>query len=243
MEFIRIFLIVLLSAFLVLASVGLASAEDTIQNFDTDGTSYTLSNHYGDPATIESGGLTGNFLMLVHGYNQNQRNSIAFNATLTDTCRQVIADFDGDGFGFALLNTFAFGITGDGPSFAEEPNLPKSLGIGFDTFWNKNIGDPNGNHLSLHFNGATIATFPIPKSQPPLENGWMKHAQIVIDFYRGRVTVTLTPLRGIPFSPIDNYPIPGLTPYASRVAFGASNGGATVTHNLDNIRVQFLGHD
>ncbi len=253
LKFRGICLIVFLSAFLILASVGLTSAEDTIQNFDSAGTSYTLSNHYGDPATIESGGLTGNFLMLVRGYSQSQRNSIAFNATLSDTCSQVIADFDfrlitmlntgGDGFGFALLNISVFGTTGDGPPLSEEPNLHKSLGIGFDAYWNKNVDDPDGNHLSLHFNGATIATFPIPKSQPPLENGFITHAQIVVDFDRGRVTVTLTPLRGIPFSPIDDYPIPGLTPYASRVAFGASNGSATVAHHLDNIRVQFLGHN
>lgn len=233
--------------------VGLSSAGDTIQDFDSDGTTFTLNNHYGDPATIVSGGLTGNFLMLVRGYSQMQRNTIAFDMTSSDICRKVIADFDfrlitmlhtgGDGFGFALLNISVFGTSGDGPPLAEEPNLSKSLGIGFDTYRNKNVGDPDGNHLSLHLNGATIAIFPIPKSQPPLEHGFITHAQIVVDFDRSRVTVTLTPFAGIPFSPIDDYPIPGLTPYTSRVAFGASNGGATATHHLDNIRVQFLSHE
>jgi len=252
MRCLSICLMVFFTVSSILAFKVLAFAEDTIQDFDSTGTSYTLRNELGDPDVIERGGLTGNFLKLVHGYTRNQRNSIAFDTTYSGTCRQVIADFDfrlismfssgGDGFGFALLNIAKFGSNGNGPPLCQEPNLTNSLGVGFDTYWNKSAADPDGNHLSLHFNGATIATFPLPKNQPPLDSRFMTHAQIVVDFDRGRVTVTLTSLRGIPFSPIDDYPIPGLTPYASRVAFGACTGDATVAHHLDNIRVQFLGH-
>jgi len=244
-------LIVFISIISFLVFAGFASAEPTIQDFDSAGTSYTLSNYLGDSAIIESGGLTGKFVQLVNGFTQNQLNTIAFDATFSENCKQVIADFDfriismarfnGDGFGFSLLNIYYFGSVGNGPQFSEEPNLSNSLGIGFDIYKNKGSGDPDGNHLSLHFDGATIAAFPI--RQLVLGNGFTCHAHIVVNFYKGTVTVTFTPIGGYSFSPIDDYAIPGLVPYASRVAFGARTGGVTASHHLDNIRVQFLHMD
>ena len=59
-----------------------------------------------------------------------------------------------DGLGFALLPTALYGTNGPpiGPftGFGEEPNLPGAIGVGFDIY--QNTGEPNNNHVSLHFN-------------------------------------------------------------------------------------------
>jgi len=142
---------------------------DTVQNFDAGGTAYELAVNNVLPApAITAGGPTGNFLRLVHASTPQNVNTIAFNRSDVGSFRLITADFDfhltgqADGFSFVLLDTFRWGQAGPIDSigqFYQEPNVANSLGIGFDIFNNFDAGDPNGNHVSLHFNGRKVSDF------------------------------------------------------------------------------------
>lgn len=229
-----------------------AAGGPTVQDFDNPGTTYTLTNFTGDPASLESGGPTGNFIRLAHETNDNL-NTIAFDLTAPGfnltvpapgTYLRIIADFDfrisngdADGFGFVLLNTGNFGTTGAGPQMSEEPSLASSFGVGFDIFYNSENDDPNDNHISLHFDGNRLAAFAMDPNTFNLKDGSFHHARVTVDFVSGgaRVNVNFDDS----FTPIGPYFISGMTPYESRVAFGARTGGLWADHDLDNINVQF----
>jgi hypothetical protein len=237
--------VIILGALYGLGGLGLATAS-TIQDFDNPGTAYLLTNFYGPAASVQSGGPTGNYLRLAYANSGNTLNTVAFDRTDTGKPQQIVANFDfrmgegsrADGIGFALLNTTVYGTSGAGPGISEEVNLTKSLGIGFDTYDNSEVG--GNNHLSLHWNGALLSNFALnPSTQLDLGNDLFNHAQVVVDFLSKEVTVTLTPNGGTAFTPIDHYFIADLASYDSRVAFGARTGGATNNHDLDNINVQF----
>ena len=89
-------------------------------------------------------GSTGSFLRLVPA-SAAQFGIIAFDRSATGVFNSVVATFDfritppagampADGLGFALLDTAAYGTSGAGPYFAEEPNLANSIGVGFDVY-------------------------------------------------------------------------------------------------------------
>jgi Right handed beta helix region len=224
----------------------------TSQDFDTTGTPFVSTFESGGlPPTVLSGGPTGNFLRLV-SQSTGGTNSIAFERTAAGAFTKVVADFDfrmipeesgsrADGFGFMLLDTATFGSSGEGPRICcyDEPNIPHSFAVGFDIFADL-ASDPNDNHLSLHFDGTTIASF--PNVGFDLANGIFNHAHIELNFVPGgaNVTVILTPdslseTPGESVTPISNYFVSGLFPYESRVAFGARTGGLRADHDLDNI--------
>lgn len=228
-------------------------AADTTQNFDAGGTAYELAVNNVLPApAIVPGGPTGNFLRLVHASTPANVNTIAFAKSDTGAYKLVTADFDfritgtGDGFSFALLDTFTWGQAGAiavAGEFYQEPNIAKSLGIGFDIFNNTETGDLNGNHVSLHFDGQRITTF--DAGAVNLKSGQWIHAKIIVRPGGGNsdVSVILTPNGGSPVTICTNTVIVGLNPYEARVMFGARTGGLTADHDFDNLVVTYAQPD
>jgi hypothetical protein len=225
-------------------------AQSTVQDFDDTGTGYTLTNYGGNAATVVSGGPSGNFLRLGYDGVGGTSNTIGFDQTEALPVRRIEATFDfrmnggADGLGFALLDTATHGTTGAAPSFSEEPNLSNSFGIGFDIYDNGLPGDPNNNHLNVHFNGVTLQTFSDPGFD--ISSDQFHRAFLVIDFVEdgANVTLSLTPdalgSPGTTVTPISDFFVAGMAPYASRVAFSGRTGGVTSNHDLDNINVEFL---
>ena len=227
----------------------------TVQDFDTPGTLFTLNADPEAPARIFSGGPTGNFLQLV-SLDLGGTSAVGFDRTDVGAFPKIIADFDfrmipdvfggADGFAFTLLDTATFGTAGGAPRafIAEDPNLAHSFGVGFDIFENPEFGDPNDNHLSLYFNAIKLSDF--TNLGFDLANGFFNHAHIELAFIAGGAiaTVTLTPdifgTPGTPVTPISDFFISGMSPYESRVHFGARTGGLRADHDFDNIKVQFV---
>ncbi len=232
----------------------------TLQNFDVPGANYTLNNYLGtNLAAVMTNTAPTNLFMQLTPKATNDWNAIVFDSTATDVFKMVVANFDfrmttagtnkGLGMGFALLNTATYGTTGAAsvPAFAEEPNLPNSIGVGFDIFQDGpgTPAEPNNNHISLHYNGAEVS----PMAAIPsftMANGQFHHAQVIIRFVGGNalVTVKLTPnsLRtpGPTETEFDSFVIPGVAPYAGRPAFGARTGIPFASHDLDNVDVEYF---
>ena len=233
-----------------------ASGPPTYQDFDTAGSTYTLSQNGSTAPVVQSAdaGSTGSYLRLVPAAG-GEAGGIAFDRSAPGSFNSIVATFDfritppseanqADGMGFALLNTAVYGASGAGPIFGENPNLNSSLGVSIDDYNNgPSPTEPNNNHISLHWNGAQIGNAFIPSFD--MSNGKFHRAQILIWFADNNayVTVRLTPdINGTPGSTetvVANALIPGVVPYESRVAFSARTGGAWAAHDVDNINVEF----
>ncbi len=229
----------------------LAAQTQTSQDFTNPGTSYAVSACGTAPApVVKAGGPTGgNYLQLIGGLDTSSTNTIAFDRTLPGASTTVTVDFDfritpgtgrGEGFGFALLNTATYGKSGALCGAAEEPNFTGSLGIGFDINKDVPAGDPNSNHVSVHFNGAVVQTYDVT-SIVDLASGQWIHAQIVARPGGGfsDVSVFLTPPLGAPTAVVSNLGVTGLNPYEGRAYFGARTSSQTAGHDLANVLVQF----
>jgi len=234
----------------------------TLQNFDVPGATYTLSNYLGAVlAAVRTNTAPTNRFMQLTTKTTNDWNAIVFDNTATGVFNTVVANFDfritptseaisqGLGMGFALLNTATYGTTGAAsvPAFAEEPNLPNSLGVGLDIFQNatNSPAEPNNNHVSLHYNGAQVSPIAaIPTFD--LSNGQFHRAQVMVRFVGGNalVSVRITPnILGTPGPTeilFDNFVIRGVAPYAGRPAFGAHTGLPSASHDLDNVDVEYM---
>ncbi len=221
-----------------------------------------IATQYANPPapTLKPGGPTevGCFLRLASVTTAPANfNTIAFDKTDLAS-DQIIADFDfrirpkssrADGFGFALLNTANYGDSGAEGGTAEEPKFEGSLGIGFDVYRNAELGDDGNdivrlnfsNTLSVHFNGKVLTQVDATPVVDLAGGQWI-HARIIMRPGAGPsdVSVILKPRGCKPVTVIDRFPVPGFTPYAGRVHFGARSGSESANHDLDNIRVQFL---
>ena len=234
---------------ILLLSLTILPAQTT-QNFQTIGTQYT-STQIGttNPPVVMGGGPAGaNFLRLLTTVGNAGTNTIAFQRTDPGAFNQIVADFDfrmnpgtgqGEGMGFALLNTVTYDRFGGVAGPAEEPNFTGSLGIGFDN--HANGGEINGNHVSVHFNNAKIAE--VDAGSIALAGNQWIHAHIVVRPGSGfsDVSVTLTPSStGVPVNLITNQAVSGLQPYESRVYFAArSTASQTADHDLANVQVTY----
>ncbi len=238
-------------AVMLLPAIPGAWAANTVQDFDNPGTNYTLFRHYGSTsASVLSGGPSGNFLRLNYAGVGYTLNTVAFDRTHVGPAQKISANFDfrmyggsrADGIGFILLNTARYGISGASPvGISEEANANASLGIGFDIWDNGEYG--GNNHLSLHYNSALLQNFPLSGLGIDLWSNTeipFNHAFIEVDLVNGKVSVALTPHGGSSIQVIDNFAVPGLSPYEARVAFGARTGGAHANHDIDNINVAFV---
>lgn len=241
------------AAVLAASALPVAGA-DTVADFDAPGTPYLLGRHGERPAAavITDGGPEGNFLRLAFDTaTPPNLNSIDFDRTDAGPACAIAAEFDfritpgsgrADGLGFALLDAGVYGrggITGPPPPLfvSEEPAFVRSLGVGFDVHQNVEPGDPNANHVSIHFDRALVAT--IDAAAVDLADGGWIHAEIAVDAVAGTVDIVLTPLAGAPVLIATGLPVPGLEPYEARVHFGARSGGLAADHDLDAVSVQF----
>jgi hypothetical protein len=231
---------------LVLAALCLArgegSAQPTVQDFDLPGvgTPYTLRNFGGLAAAQLLSEGPGLFLRLAH-QSHDTLNTVGFDRTAPGRYLRVEAEFDfrfipagafrADGLGFALLNTGEFAGTGAEVAISEEPNLAKSIGVGFDIY--QNAGEPSNNHVSVHADGAQVAAFALDPGSFDLASGVFHHAGITIDFASAGALVTVS-LDGVLAA---SQLIAAAVPYESRAAFGARTGGEYAHHDLDNIAV------
>jgi hypothetical protein len=115
----------------------------------------------------------------------------------------------------------------------EEPNVEGSIGVGLDTWPNFDIGDPDNNHVSLHFNGTPIKAVGIDPADLNLEDNAWHSAVLKVDLVTGSVQFSID---GTTY--IDEV-LFGLSPCVQlRPAFYARTGGAYNDHDLDNIRAE-----
>lgn len=218
---------------------------DTQANFDGSDSAYQLGQFATTGgASVQSGGPTGNYLRLVNG-GPNQSNAIGFARTRVGAHCTTAIDFDvrvapgtgsADGFGVLLAHTGRQGVSG-AIAVSEEPNAAGALGIGFDTY--QNPGDPNANHISLHFDGQTLATVDATPVLALGNTGGFARVHIDLVATRGgaAVSVSIRPPGGSSTLLVDAFPIPSLGPYEARLAIGARTGGQTSTQDFDNILV------
>ena len=244
---------------LVCSSTGTALAATSedfegppVTHYDFDNCAFA-QNPAAQPPQILAGGPPGSvsFLRLASTTPPLPiSNSITFDRSDPGAYAQVEAEFDfrmiltpgfgrADGLGFALLDTAAYGTSGTACPLdvPEEPMFDDSLGVGFDIY--QSTGDPNDNHVSVHYDNTTLC---VENATPVVDlagGGWI-HARIVLDLGAANVSVILT-APGEPMATlIDSCAIPGLMPYEGRVFFGARSGGASADHDLDNVVVTFL---
>ncbi len=238
---------------LLLGLVGLPAQAATTQDFDGPGSGYQLLQLANAPGAAVTAGPSGNFLRLVPGAGVTPiHNTIAFDRTDPGPFCGMTAELDfritpgtgrADGLGFVLLDTALHHTRGaagvEGPHFAaEEPNFARSLGIGFDVFQNAEVGDPDGNHVSVHWNGVRLAQ--VPAGAVNLASSQWVHARVLLATgATPSVTVTLTPAGGGAVTVINALPVPGLLPYEGRAWVGARGGGQTADHDLDNVQVTY----
>jgi hypothetical protein len=226
----------------------------TVQSFDAPGTAFTPSMLNNDPPPALLAGPSGNLLRLAaSGPAVPIHNTIAFRRSDPGPFCGMNAQFDlrltpgvgrADGLGFALLDTSIHrtegAVTVEGPLFAaEEPNFLRSLGVGFDIHQGVAVGDPDNNHVSVHWNGVRLAQ--VGAGAIDLASGQFVHVEIVLAVGSpSTVTVRLTPSGSpTPTTIVNQLAVAGLAAYESRVWFGARSGGQTADHDLDNVNVTF----
>lgn len=182
-------------------------------------------------------------------------NTVTFNCVEAKTTGQVAIDFDfrvqnqageepADGFSVSLLRAgedLAPGIPIDmdedaRPAAAERPDMPGSLGFGFRFY---TLGDEPVENVKVFWDGSVVQSpFPLPTGQSMVNTGWI-HASIRVDFGLARVTLRLTREDGSLLLHIDDLPVPGLAPYASRVHLAARSSGLTADVDIDELTVRF----
>ncbi|MCX5635219.1 MAG: peptide-N-glycosidase F-related protein [Planctomycetota bacterium] len=207
----------------------------TIQNFQggTGQTPYTLTQYGGTPAA----GIVSGALRMVNTTSQN--NVIAFDQTDTGLYSRIVAEWDlnivqgADGLGFALLNTASYGVSGAGPSIGEEPSLGASFAVGFDIYCPDDYQGLGSREISLHWAGVERAN---KWSSFDYRTGTFNRVRVVVDFVAGGAEITVSIAGNVIY---DKYFLAGMTPYNSRVAFGARTGGLSTTLLIDNISVAY----
>ena len=222
---------------------------DTSADFDGAGSVYQITQYLAaGGASVQGGGPTGNYLRLVNG-GQGQHNVIGFARTRVGAHCTLTLEFDvrvapgagsADGFGVLLAHTGRQGVSGT-IAVSEEPNAAGSLGVGFDTY--QNGPELNNNHISLHFDGQTLATVDATPVLALGNTGGFAHVSIELAATRGgaSVTVAIKPPGGPQAILIDSFTIPNLTPYEARLMIGARTGGESSVQDFDNIRLGYAG--
>ncbi len=175
--------------------------------------------------------------------------SVAFPAPTETTTRAVdvswklIMNTGTEGAGFAWLNVDKYGASGSAPEVEkwEAPDIPASLGVGFDAR-NPANRDPfrgSGNaydrpqhEVSLHWNGMEIVKRTTPtdfRDEEPHD------VRVRIEFVSGGADVSLWIDATAIF---DSYFIPSATAYVGRPAFGARNDETAGDVLLDDLAIE-----
>src|SRR5258706_5437066 len=162
----------------------------TVQDFDSPGTAYTLSQFGSAPGpAVVGGGNPGSAVRWTDAGSGGQNNTVAFDRADVGVAHIVTASYDfniaaggaADGFALALLNTTSFGIAGAGPTFSEEPALAGSLGFAYDTFDN---GGEGFRSATVYFNGVLISNTPTTD----YVDGLYHHVSILANMDAGTVS-------------------------------------------------------
>ncbi len=169
-----------------------------------------------------------------------------------------------DGIGWTYASVDVFGESAEDDIFpnhsGEEPNLEGSLGIGFDTWMNSAIDDPDAggtypdatlpNSFSLHFDGERLVTIPMAEYDLPdnwLETPSVKRAHIELEPRpndEGAVTVVVTDTEtGESVVAFQEEPIDFFEPYDGRMTFRARTGGEWADTDIDNVSVTLTEPD
>ena len=251
----------------------------TVDDFDSNRTP-SVTNTYNDanaphqgvgqpPLILSDGGVPGqgNFLFLTPS-DTGQNNRISYDRTTAGPTTRIVMEFDyanrpdgsyGDGFGVAFFDTAIHGTSGVGPpagvapKFEEDPNVVGSFGVGFDIFDNDQNNDPSDNHVSFHYDAATISQSALdPVTEVDLVENFMgtpipMHMKIELKWLTtdsALATVTVIPdfygFLGGPRTPVvREQVITGITPYEARVAINARSGGLKANFFYDNIVADF----
>ena len=88
-----------------------------------------------------------------------------------------------DGFGWKYVNSALHGETGAMYTAGEEPNLPGSLGVGFDIWDNGDMDNNATTSVSLHWDGALIKSTNLLTEVTPafaLETGEPIHVSVAV---------------------------------------------------------------
>ncbi len=117
----------------------------------------------------------------------SQQNNVSWDEVFSAPYVNVVHNFDirisegdpnandkADGFGWKYVNSGLHGTTGAMYTAGEEPNLPGTLGVGFD-IWDNGAQDNGANtSVSLHWDGSLIKTVNLQTEVTPaftLETG------------------------------------------------------------------------
>lgn len=214
-----------------------------IQNFDTAGAHYTLTNLAGPAAAVLPAGPDGNFLRLAYSGFNDTLNSIGFESDGSGAFSTFAVEFDArmgegrraDGLGFSFLNTNFFGKSGSGGHVTEAANRRGSVGVGFDIY--RNDGEPSNNHVSVSFDSVPRGMVAVDPGVLDLASGAFNHFLIMLAAGGEgvRVTVRITPPGGPALTVFESFLLEGVDAYEGRIAFGARTGAATANHDIDNI--------
>jgi len=200
----------------------------------------------GGGPTIQEGALR---LLDAQG-SKRQSNAVAFDQaregafeSTTLNCKLRVLK-GGDGGAFVFLNTAEYGARGPAPFVRDwvEPNLRKTFAVGIDVHnpkneemfsaWGNYLGNPE-REISLHWDGREIV-----KRMSPVEfrgewTDWNVTLQHVVGGAEVTVQVGETKV-------YDRYFMPGLLPYASRLAIGAgTRDDASTEFDVKDVRFSY----
>ena len=143
-----------------------------------------------------------------------------------------------DGLAFVIQNHAldALGISGGGLGYHE---LPNSLAVEFDTWWNPEYGEPSENHVSVHSRG-TQPNNAGPDGQlgpsaalPSFKDGELHRVRLV--YVPGRLDVFVDDMTAPKLSvDVDLANLLQLQGGAALVGFTAATGGVTEGHRIDS---------
>lgn len=225
------------------AAPGVIAATTLSQNFDSLGTTpyqqqLDATNAQG-PVLATDGGANGAYLRLITDQVANANNQVAFDRAVdggVGTSNSLSFDLriggagdSADGLGVLFLPTTAQGNSGGGVTSSEEPNVAGVLGVGFDVH---ESGGEGPRSVSVHWNGATVASVNVDALGINLEDNIWRNARITTQSVAGGANVTVN-VGGT--NVITNQFVAGYVPYDYRAQFSARSGGLDGNVELDNI--------
>src|SRR6266511_4922842 len=183
---------ILRSSIVVLSAVTLsvpALFAATFDDFNGVGTTPAVGTNLGALGTPgpsvgpDPDNLMNNVLRLLHGVN-SQNNHYTYDLSDPGAFDTINAKFDfrittgsaglADGFGFILIPTSTFGMSGDGPNvLAEEPNVAGAFALAVDVY-------PGINNISTHWDGSQLTEFNPSYAVSFRDNGVYNQIQITL---------------------------------------------------------------
>jgi len=209
------------------------------------------------PATLTQAGdppgpsIDGDGKITLTTASNGQNNQIAFN--LTDPGTYPVSNFaftfrvtpttaTADGFSILYYPTSTGGASGAVTAFTgEEPNVAGAIGFAFDTWNNAEVGGLENSDLtqiSLHWNGAVVTSVDDTRLLPTpfaIDDG-NEHSVTGTVNFAGATIFLAVDGQAI----FNNVPVPGLTPYESRIVMAGRTGGENQLVEITGLNVTFV---